>query len=136
MESKHNPYKKHANSFGAYLQMVQNISSNAMDSSETPLDEAPETPLGENETIFDESADADIDSENIQSKDLMTYIAALEPITVAELMRKSSLNFLDFARRLNVLLEVGLVELTPSTDAPSEEIVRLSRLGHQALLDG
>ncbi len=126
MKGKDYSQKKSADSFGTYLQVVQNISSKTYESRDLDINKL----LSESEA---QDTAEEVPEEEIQGKELMTLISTLEPTTISELMRQSPLNFLDFARQLNVLVDVGLVELTSSESDPDAEIVQLSRLGRQTL---
>ncbi len=130
MKRKDYSQKKSADSFGTYLQVAQNISSKTYESRDLDINELLYPPSPESEA---QDSVEEVPEEEIQGKELMTLISTLEPTTISKLMRQSPLNFLDFARQLNVLVDVGLVELTSSESDPDAEIVQLSKLGRQTL---
>lgn len=128
MKSEDYSQKKSADSFSTYLEVAQNISSKVYESRDSN-----EVPSLKPEKIEAQDTAEEVPAEEIQGKELMTLISTLEPTTITELMRQSTLNFLDFARQLNILADVGLVELTLSESDPDTEIVQLSKLGRQTL---
>ncbi len=129
MKGKDYSQKKNADSFSTYLQVTQNIPSKVYESRD--LDEA--LHLKSPQEVEAQDTTEEFPAEEIQGKELMKLISTLEPTTIIELMRRSTLNFLDFAHQLNILADVGLIELTSSESNPDTEIVQLSKLGRQTL---
>ncbi len=127
---------KKANSFGAFLQIAQSIQPESAISETGLIAEFLNEALNEEAAERAETSPGNepaIPEADEQTIDLLHIVAKHEAITVSELMRKTPLNFLEFARRMNNLTEIGLLELGPAPDNPQIEQVRLSALGRQVL---
>ncbi len=130
-DKREGPIRKKADSFGTYLQIAQSIQPRSV-LGQVSLPETGEFP---GEEVHEEFRSAPKAGENPdeQAIELLRLVSEHQPITVAELMRQAPMTFLEFARHLNSLTEVGLLELIPDADDPGMENVRLSALGKQAL---
>jgi len=133
-DKREGPIRKKADSFGAYLQIAQNIQPRSVleqvSLSQMPTGEFPGEGVAPEELPSAPETGATPDEQAIE---LLRIVSERQPIAVAELMRQAPMTFLEFARHLNSLTEIGLLELIPDADDPGMENVRLSALGRQAL---